>query len=76
MSATRHGNRCTCRSLAEAVGADPKTLTFNYCRSVIQRRWAVECNHCYVMADLSTRTVPAWEVQHDDPVKAILLINE
>lgn len=72
-----HGNRCTCRMLAAAVGCNPKTLTYNYCRTVLQKRWFVECNHgCYNDQEAASPR-DAW---HDlgpiDPIKAILIINE
>lgn len=40
-----HGDRCVCRTLALAVGCDPNILNYNYCRTVLQKRWIVECNH-------------------------------
>lgn len=70
-----HGNRCTCRMLAMAIGCNPKTLTYNYCRTVLQKRWFVECNHgCCNEQETASRE--AW---HDlgpiDPIKAILIVN-
>jgi hypothetical protein len=69
-----HGDRCVCRTLALAVGSDPKMLTYNYCRSVLQKRWIVECNHgCLAVADSDLK----WhDVGQIDPVKAILIMNE
>lgn len=72
-----HGNRCTCRMLAMAVGCNPKALPYNYCRAVLQKHWFVECNHgC---CNEQEKGVP-YEAWHDmgpiDPIKAILIINE
>lgn len=72
-----HGNRCSCRLLAEAVGCNPKAVRYAYCRAVLMRRWIVECNHgCWDEA-AGTRPDDKW---HDlgpiDPVKAILIMNE
>jgi len=72
-----HGNRCTCRMFAIAVGCDPKVLTYNYCKTVLQNHWVVECNHgcCDEQPN-----APASERWHDlgpmDPIKAILIKNE
>ena len=72
-----HGNHCSCRFLARAVGCDPKTIRFDYCRHVLMKRWRVECNHgCFD----EKPAIAADEKWHDigpiDPVKAILLGNE
>lgn len=72
-----HGDRCTCRMLAAAVGCNPKTLTYNYCRTVLQKRWFVECNHGCCNEQKTVAPRDAW---HDlgpiDSIKAILIINE
>lgn len=72
-----HGDRCVCRTLALAVGCDPKMLTYNYCRTVLQRRWIVECNHGCIEPPKRIDVAQKW---HDlgpiDPVKAILIENE
>lgn len=72
-----HGNRCVCRMLALAAGGDPKQLSYNYCRSVLQKRWIVECNHgCRAELPIQDRELKWHDVGHIDPVKAILIMNE
>jgi len=52
-------------------------LTYNYCRTVLQKRWFVECNHGCCNGQKTVAPRDAW---HDlgpiDPIKAILIINE
>lgn len=72
-----HGDRCVCRTLALAVGCDPKLLSYNYCREVLQKRWIVECNHGCLAAALMANSELKWhDVGEIDPVKAILIMNE
>lgn len=72
-----HGDRCTCRLLAAAVGCDIKTIPFSYCRSVLMKRWAMTCNH-----GCRGGSVEARAGRHMagggpiDTVKAILIKNE
>lgn len=72
-----HGNRCSCRLLAEAVGCSLKTVRYAYCHAVLMRRWIVECNHGCCDEVVITERDDKW---HDlgpiDPVKAILIMNE
>ena len=72
-----HGNRCSCRLLAEAVVCSPKTVRYAYCHAVLMRRWIVECNHGCCDEVVITERDDKW---HDlgpiDPVKAILIMNE
>lgn len=72
-----HGDRCTCRLLAAAVGGNPKALRFNYCRSILQRRWRLECNHGCTPVEPPLSTTDKWHgLGPIDPVKAVLIINE
>ena len=72
-----HGNRCVCRTLALAVGCDPKMLSYNYCRTVLQKRWIVECNHGCQAEPVVVDSDRKWhDVGQIDPVKAILIMNE
>ena len=76
-NSTGHGSRCVCRTLALAVGCDPKLLSYNYCRTVLQKRWVVECNHgCLAAPDVPSSELKWHEVGQIDPVKAILIMNE
>lgn len=74
-----HGNRCTCKLLAIAIGADPQSLKFNYCHSVLQRRWVVDCNHG---CGTEMPQLPPIEAQWhgigpiDPTIKAVLIMNE
>jgi hypothetical protein len=72
-----HGDRCACRALALAVGYDPKLLSYNYCLTVLQRRWVVECNHgCLAEPAVADSDLKWHDVGQIDPVKAILIMNE
>ncbi len=59
------------------MGVEPKTISFNYCRTVLMKRWVLECNHGCRHAPASEGSSDKW---HDlgpmDPVKAILIKNE
>nr|WP_217350744.1 hypothetical protein [Azonexus fungiphilus] len=60
-----------------AVGCDPKQLSYNYCLSVLQKRWIVECNHgCQTELPVTDSELKWHEVGQIDPVKAILIMNE
>lgn len=72
-----HGDRCVCRTLALAVGCDPKMLSYNYCRTVLQKRWIVECNHgCLAEPAVAASDLKWHDGGQIDPVKAILIMNE
>jgi len=73
---TEHGDRCVCRTLALAVGCDPKMLTYNYCRTVLQKHWIVKCNHgCQAQVPPEDSTLKWHDVSEIDPVRAILIMN-
>ena len=40
-----HGDHCACLVLAEAVGVNPDEITYEYCRSVLQKHWRLTCDH-------------------------------
>jgi len=72
-----HGDRCTCRLLAEAMGCDPAVLSFSMCRSVLQRRWVMHCNHGAPSVDEHKKSSSRWrELGEIDPIKAILIKND
>lgn len=72
-----HGNRCSCRLLAEAIGFNPRTIGFTYCRAVLMNHWVVECNHgCHDEAVESGRSGKWHDVGPIDPIKAILITND
>lgn len=71
-----HGSNCTCRLLAQACGSDPASVTFAFCRSVLQRRWVMECDHGSLSVEAPKRSSDHWqEVGEMDPVKALLVRN-
>lgn len=60
-----------------ATSCDPKTLTYNYCRTVLQQRWVVECNDGCRNAPEKGAPYEGWDdMGLIDPIKAILIINE
>lgn len=72
-----HGNRCSCRLLAEAIGCSPKTIRFTYCQAVLMKHWIIECNHGCCDVDIVPERGDKWhDVGPMDPVKAILIMNE
>jgi hypothetical protein len=74
---SRHGDRCGCRLLAEALGCDPRNLRVGYCRTVLMRHWIVECNHGSREAPVAAKKGGKWhDVGPIDPVKAILVAND
>lgn len=72
-----HGNRCSCRLLAEAIGCDPKAIRFNYCQAVLRTHWDVECNHGDRDRPAKPDSIGKWhDVGPIDPIKAILIKND
>lgn len=69
-----HGSRCSCRLLAEAVGADPSSVEYSYCQRVLQRHWRVTCDHIpAAKAHKVTPVLPPHDARN--PVHALLLAN-
>ena len=72
-----HGDRCACTLLALAVGCGPSAIGYNFCRSVLMKRWVLDCNHGCLARPRMRDTTQNW---HDlgpvDPIKAILIHNE
>lgn len=72
-----HGDRCSCRRLAEAMGVEPGAITFNYCRTVLMKHWGIECNHgCRQGLAIAGGSDKWHDLGPMDPVKAILIKNE
>jgi len=72
-----HGNRCSCRLLADAIGCNPKTIRFTYCQAVLMKHWDIECNHgCHDEIMALSRSSKWREIGPIDPIKAILIKNE
>ena len=73
----QHGNRCSCKLLAEAVGCDPNTIQFEYCRSVLMKHWRLECNHGCQDEEPEVNSGNKWrDIGPMDPIKAILVTNQ
>lgn len=73
----KHGSRCSCRILAEAVGCEPEAIAFSFCQVVLKKRWIVECNHDCTDKAAAQKLSSKWhESAPIDPVKAILIMNE
>ena len=73
-----HGGSCSCTLLAQAVGLDPRKLSFEYCHRVLHKRWQMTCRHGQ-RESLPVATVLSehWRnVGTVDPVKAILISND
>lgn len=49
-----HGEHCSCRLLAEALGRDPSALSYEYCRRVLQKHWRMTCHHKRLYGDNPT----------------------
>lgn len=75
---TEHGSQCSCQLLAQAIGVDPRSISFAYCGRVLQKRWRITCAH----GDLASVPVAIGLVEHwshvggIDPVRAILMSND
>ena len=69
-----HGDLCSCRILAQAVGAPPSAVDFAYCHQVLQRHWRLRCNHGgREPAPPATPQLPPLDLH--DPVQAAILAN-
>jgi hypothetical protein len=73
-----HGAKCSCQLLAQAIGADPRTISYQYCSQVLQKHWHMTCTHGEPNSALATSgSVEHWRsVGPIDPVMAILMSNE
>lgn len=70
----RHGSHCTCRLLAEAAGADPSAIDYDFCRRMLQKRWRMNCDHVpSVVRPKVTPRLPPRDSR--DPVQLLLIAN-
>lgn len=72
-----HGAQRECMALAAAMRMDRSAISFTFCRTMLQRHWAMRCQHGGWAE--SVDLIPSdqrWR-QHDEitPVLAILLEN-
>jgi hypothetical protein len=71
-----HGTSCGCRLLAEALHQDPKTISYEYCCNVLQRRWHMTCGHGESMPAAAPSTLELWkDVGEMTPLNALLIQN-
>lgn len=73
-----HGQQCSCVLLAQAIGVDPRVISFAYCHSVLHKHWRMTCRHGErENAPIATGLSERWrDVGPLDPVKAILISND
>ena len=73
-----HGTQCSCQLLAQAIGVDPRVISFVYCNRVLQKRWQMTCTQGEpVSAPVASRLGQRWShVEGIDPVRAILMSND
>ena len=73
-----HGEQCSCKLLAQALGLDPRALSFEYCQRVLHKHWRMTCRHGQsASARVATGLGERWrDVGTVDPVKAILISND
>lgn len=77
-SSIGHGEQCTCKLLAQALGLDPQAMTYEYCHRVLHKHWSMNCHHGRpAKQPAATAAGERWgDVDPVDPVKAILIIND
>lgn len=69
-----HGTHCSCRLLAAASGAEPSAVDYGFCRSVLQKRWRMTCDHVpHVARRKFTPKLPSHDSR--DPIHALLIAN-
>lgn len=72
--ACEHGTHCSCRLLTMATGADSSAIDYNFCRTVLQKRWRMECDHVpHVSRPRATPKLPPYDSR--DPIHALLIAN-
>lgn len=72
-----HGDRCTCRLFAEAMGCDSAIVSFSFCRSVLQQRWVLHCNHGSLPGEERMKSSSRWRgLGKLDPIKVVLIRND
>lgn len=73
----QHGNLCSCRLLAEAMGCDPKVIRFEYCKTVLMKHWLLRCNHGCQSEGPQVKNSDRWRnLGPIDLIKMILITNE
>ena len=69
-----HGEHCSCRALATAIGVKPSSIDYAFCHLVLQKHWRMSCDH---IPDVSPKKVTREPPPHDsrDPLHALLIAN-
>ena len=77
MRVAEHEARCSCKMLVQAVGLDPRSLSFDYRYRLLQKRWRMTCTHGEpASAIAATGGGERWRyLGQIDPVRAILMSN-
>jgi hypothetical protein len=72
-----HGARCDCALLARALGHDPRSISYEFCRNVLQRHWGMTCRHGEARTVAASPTLAeGWKtVGGLTPTSAILVEN-
>lgn len=73
---SHHDGMCECEELAQTMGVDPSTITFDFCLHVLQRHWRMTCRHGATNEEPHQSIATKWTgAGPTDPVKAILISN-
>lgn len=74
---TPHGTRCNCKLLAEALHMDPRNLTYEFCRTVLQKHWKMTCRHGEILpVDEQRAFAEKWkDIGAMTPLNAMLVKN-
>ena len=73
----RHGTECDCCLLAAATHCHPEAIPLAYCRSVLQKRYVMNCRHGESLEalDPALRKGGWADLGSVDAVQAILVAN-
>lgn len=72
----KHGNRCSCRLLANVIDCDSWAIRFTCCHAVLMKRWVMECtygSHNEIVE--SVRSAKWHDIGPINPISAILIRN-
>ena len=76
-NAPAHGDRCSCRILASAIGCAHKSIRLGFCMSLLRKRWEMTCNHGCRGPQVVNPVPERWHgLGPIDAVKAVLIKND
>ena len=78
-SELRHGSHCSCKVLEVATKARPGSISCLFCKTILQKRWRMTCNHGKDSTEEKPMGPERWAVigaLRGDAVKAILVAEE